>query len=84
MGEFDTNLHRFYDVPLELCVELDRRTMRVQDILGLQVGSVVKMDRSAGDNLCLLLHGVVMGYGEVVVIEDTMGIRITDIVPENK
>lgn len=84
MADLDPELARFHDVPIELSVELDRKTMKVRDILGLQAGSVIKMNRSAGDNLSLLLHGVVVGYGEVVVIEDTMGIRITDIVPEPK
>ncbi len=84
MGDLDTNLVRFHDVPIELSVELDRKTMRVRDIIELQAGSVIKLNRSAGDNLSLLLHGLVVGYGEVVVIEDTMGIRITDLVPELK
>ena len=70
---------RFHDIPIELCVELDRRTMRVREILALQVGSVIKMNRSAGDNMTLLFHGMHVGYGEIVVIEDTIGIRITDI-----
>ena len=60
-------------------MELDRRTMRVREILALQVGSVIKMNRSAGDNMTLLFHGMHVGYGEIVVIEDTIGIRITDI-----
>jgi len=72
-------LARFHDIPIELSVELDRRTMKVREILGLQAGTVVKMNRSAGDNMSLLFHGVLVGYGEIVVIEDTIGIRITDI-----
>ena len=72
-------LARFHDIPIELSVELDRRTMKVREILGLQAGTVVKMNRSAGENMSLLFHGVLVGYGEIVVIEDTIGIRITDI-----
>ena len=72
-------LARLHDIPIELSVELDRRVMRVREILGLQVGSVVQMNRSAGENMSLLFHGVLVGYGEIVVIEDTIGIRITDI-----
>ena len=75
-------LARFHDIPIELSVELDRRTMKVREILGLQAGTVVKMNRSAGDNMSLLFHGVLVGYGEIVVIEDTIGIRITDISSE--
>lgn len=75
-------LARFHDIPIELSVELDRRTMKVREILSLQAGTVVKMNRSAGDNMSLLFHGVLVGYGEIVVIEDTIGIRITDISSE--
>lgn len=84
MSEIDPNLLRFHDVPMELSVELDRKTMKVREILSLQAGSVIKMNRSAGDNMRLLVHGMLVGYGEVVVIEDSMGIRITDILKEPK
>ena len=69
----------YQDVPVDLSVELDRRMMKVRDILNLQIGSVVKMNRSAGDNMALRLHDLLVGYGEVVVIEARIGIRITDI-----
>jgi len=80
MSEFADSLARFEDLPLELSVELDRRTMRVREILNLKPGSVIKMNRSAGDNMNLLFHGVLVGFGEIVVIEDTIGVRITDII----
>ena len=82
MSELDQRIVRFHDIPIELSVELDRKTMKVRDILNLQNGTVIKMNRSAGDNLSLLFHGVLVGYGEIVVIEDTIGIRITDICRE--
>ncbi len=82
MSAIDPQAAEFYDVPIELSVELDRRTMKIREILELQVGTVVKMNRSAGDNMSLLLQGVVVGYGEIVVIEDTIGIRITDLLQE--
>jgi len=75
-------LARFSDIPIELSVELDRRVMKVREILSLRVGTVVKLNRSAGDNMSLIFHGVHVGYGEIVVIEDTIGIRITDIIHE--
>lgn len=84
MAEPEPNLARFYDVPIALSVELDQRPMKVHEILGLRVGSIVKMNRSAGDNMSLLLSGVTVGYGEIVVIEDTIGIRITDLLQEPK
>jgi flagellar motor switch/type III secretory pathway protein FliN len=45
----------------------------------LQIGAVIKMNRSAGDNMRVLLHDLLIGYGEIVVIETKMGIRITDV-----
>jgi flagellar motor switch protein FliN/FliY len=80
--ENDPALARFYDIPIELSVELDRRLMKVREILNLETGVVITMNRSAGDNMSLLFHGVLVGYGEIVVIEDTIGIRVTDIVQE--
>jgi len=66
------------DVPLDIEVELDRRIMTIGSILELEAGSVIRMTRSAGENIDLLIGGVVVGFGEIVIIEDTMGVRITD------
>jgi flagellar motor switch protein FliN/FliY len=65
------------DVPLDVDVELDRRIMTVREILNLDSGSVVRMTRSAGENIDVLIGGVLVGSGEIVIIEDTMGVRIT-------
>jgi flagellar motor switch protein FliN/FliY len=80
----DTALARFHDVPIELSVELDCKRMKIREILALEEGAVIQMNRSAGDNMSLLLHGVLVGYGEIVVIEDTIGVRITDILQERR
>ena len=82
MAELDQRITRFHDIPIELSVELDRKLMKVRDILSLQEGTIIKMNRSAGDNMSLLLQGVVAGYGEIVVIEDAIGIRITEMLQE--
>ena len=66
------------DVTIDLAVELDRKRMRVRDILDLNVGGVIKMDRSAGENIDILVDQMLIGFGEIVIIEDAMGIRITD------
>lgn len=66
------------DVPLTIDVELDRKTMRVADILALNAGSVVKMTRSAGENIDIRVGGALLGFGEIVILEDKMGVRITD------
>jgi flagellar motor switch protein FliN/FliY len=69
---------RFADVGVEIDAELDRRTLTVRDILRLDVGSVIKMSRSAGENLDVLIGGVLVCFGEIVVTETTTGVRITD------
>ena len=68
----------FSDVPLEVLVELDRKVMKVRDILVLEKGNVIKMNRSAGENLDVIVSGALLAFGEIVIIESTMGVRITD------
>ena len=68
----------FSDVPLDVLVELDRKTMPVRDILSLDKNSVIKMNRSAGENLDVIVGGALLAFGEIVIIESSMGVRITD------
>jgi flagellar motor switch protein FliN len=68
----------FADVPLEVSVELGRRIMTIAQILELVPDSVIRMARSAGDNMDILVGGSLIGYGEIVIIEDSVGVRITD------
>lgn len=72
-------LRHLHDVPVDVGVQLDRRRITVREVLDLTVGSVVTLERSAGENVDLLLNGVIVGNGEIVVIEDMMGLRITDL-----
>jgi flagellar motor switch protein FliN len=66
------------DVPIDVEIELARKQIAVRDILALAQGSVIKMPRSAGENIDILAGGAVIGSGEIVIIEDTVGVRITD------
>ena len=68
----------FADVPVEVEVELGRRTMTIGQILELGPDSVIRMARPAGDNMDILVGGSLIGYGEIVIIEDSVGVRITD------
>jgi flagellar motor switch protein FliN/FliY len=65
-------------VPLELEAVLDRRVFTVNDILGLEPGSLIRMDRSAGENIDLYIGGSHVAFGEVVVMENMMCVRVTD------
>ncbi|MCU1260114.1 MAG: surface presentation of antigen protein [Bryobacterales bacterium] len=66
------------DVPMEVGVELDRRMLKIREILDLQVGSIIRMDRSAGENIDIYVGNRLVAFGEIVIIENTMGVRITD------
>ena len=71
------------DVPLEIEVELDRVEMKIGALLDLDVDSILEMPRSAGENLDIYIGGRLVGFGEIVIIENTMGIRITDFRSED-
>ena len=66
------------DVPVEVEVELGRKIMTIAQILQLGAESVIRIGRSAGDNIDILIGGTLVGYGEIVIIEDAVGVRITD------
>ncbi len=66
------------EIPVEIEVELDRRTLRTQEVLELEVGTVLGTSRSAGENIDIYVGGVLCASGEIVVIENALGVRITD------
>ncbi|MGI8742871.1 MAG: FliM/FliN family flagellar motor switch protein [Bryobacteraceae bacterium] len=70
------------DVPVEVEVELGRKIMTISEILRLERDNVIGMPRSAGENIDILVGGALIGYGEIVIIEDTVGVRITDFSTE--
>ena len=69
---------RFVDVPVDLELELDRRILTVREILELEPGSVVSMSRAAGENIDLYVGGALVAYGEIVLVDNKIGVRITD------
>ncbi len=71
------------DIPMDISVDLDRVTMTLDQVLHLEPGSVIKMNRSAGENIDINIGGAPLAYGEIVIIEATMGVRITDFEPED-
>jgi len=73
-------LELLMDVPLDLTVELGRTRMSIQDLLNLSPGSVVELDKVAGEPLDVLINDRLIARGEAVVVNDKFGVRITDIV----
>lgn len=75
-----TEMSLLLDVPMTLTVELGRTSRLVKEILGLGEGSVIELDKLAGEPVDLLVNGKLIAKGEVVVIDENFGVRITDIV----
>lgn len=79
------NLDMVMDIPITLSLELGHTRMSIRELLRLTQGSVVKLDRPGGDPLDILVNGCLVARGEVVVINERFGMRITDIVsPEER
>ena len=72
------------DVPLDIAVELGRARMSIQDLLTLGPGSVIELDKIAGEALDILVNDRLVARGEAVVVNDKFGIRITDIVSQSE
>jgi flagellar motor switch protein FliN len=75
----EVDLSRLSDIPMELSVEIGRTHMTVGETLDLRVGSVVTLERLAGEAADLLVNGSAIARGEVVVIDEQYGLRITEI-----
>lgn len=73
------DLGLLFDVPLELSVEIGRVKIPVRDVVDLGPGSIVEIDKAAGEPVEVLLNGHLVAKGEVVVIDDNFGVRITEI-----
>lgn len=71
-------LRHLADIVLNVEVELDRKSVSMRQMLDLDNGSVLKLSRSAGENIDIFVGGALVAFGEIVVIEDMMGVRITD------
>ena len=72
------------DVPLDVSVELGRARLTIQDLLGLGPGSVIELDKIAGEPLDILVNDRLVARGEAVVVNDKFGVRITDIVSQSE
>jgi flagellar motor switch protein FliN/FliY len=78
------DLSRLSDIPMELSVELGRSHMTVGQTLELRVGAVVALERQAGEPADLLVNGSPIARGEIVVVEEQYGLRITEILDERQ
>jgi flagellar motor switch protein FliN len=77
------DLRRLSDVPIDLTVEIGRTRMTVGETLDLRQGSIVTLNRMAGEPVDLLVNGTPIARGEVVVIDEQFGVRITDVLGQS-
>jgi flagellar motor switch protein FliN/FliY len=68
------------DIPVQLTVELGRSKIAIRNLLQLAQGSVIELDRLAGEPMDVLVNGCLIAQGEVVVVNDKFGIRLTDVI----
>ena len=76
----ESNLDVILDIPVTLSMEVGRTEVPIQDLLALNRGSVVELDRIAGEPMDVLINGTLIAHGEVVVINEKFGIRLTDVI----
>lgn len=77
---FTDDLNLVLDIPVKMTVELGRTKMTIKELLRLSPGSIVSLEGLAGEPLDILINGYLIAQGEVVVVSDKFGIRITDII----
>lgn len=76
----DDNIEAILDIPVTLSVEIGRTKINIRNLLQLNHGSVVELDRLAGEPLDVKVNGTLIAHGEVVVVNERFGIRLTDVV----
>lgn len=76
----DLNLEVILDVPVSLSLEVGRARIPIRNLLQLNQGSVVELERGAGEPLDVYVNGTLIAQGEVVVVNDRFGVRLTDVV----
>ncbi|CRH76153.1 Flagellar motor switch protein FliN [Chlamydia trachomatis] len=78
------NLSMLMDIPLQVTVELGRTKRSVKDILELSSGSIIELDKLAGEPVDILVNSRLIAKGEVVVIDENFGVRVTDIMSQSE
>ena len=77
-------LETILDIPVTISMEVGRSHISIRNLLQLNQGSVVELDRVAGESLDVLVNGTLIAHGEVVVVNDKFGIRLTDVISQTE
>jgi flagellar motor switch protein FliN/FliY len=83
-GEEKRRLDSILDIPVTISMEVGRSNISIRNLLQLNQGSVVELDRVAGEALDVLVNGTLIAHGEVVVVNDKFGIRLTDVISQTE
>lgn len=75
-----TNLESILEIPVKLSMEIGQTRISIRNLLQLTRGSVVEFDKDAGEPLDVMVNGILIAHGEVVVVNDKFGVRLTDVV----
>jgi flagellar motor switch protein FliN/FliY len=81
-GDEKRKLDAILDIPVTISMEVGRSHISIRNLLQLNQGSVVELDRVAGESLDVLVNGTLIAHGEVVVVNDKFGIRLTDVISQ--
>lgn len=76
----DINLDLVLDVPVNVTLRVGSTDISIRDLVGLAEGSVVALDQEAGQAMDVLVNGTLIAHGEIVVVDDKFGVRLTDVV----
>lgn len=76
----DVNLDVILDIPVTISMEIGRTRISIRNLLQLNQGSVIELDRLAGEPMDVLVNGTLVAHGEVVVVNEKFGIRLTDVI----
>jgi len=76
----EVNLDLILDVPVTIAMEIGRTNISIRNLLKLSQGSVIELDRMAGEAMDVLVNGTLIAHGEVVVVNEKFGIRLTDVI----
>ncbi len=79
-GEGQPDLDVILDIPVSISMEVGRTSITIRNLLQLNQGSVIELDRLAGEPLDVLVNGTLIAHGEVVVVNEKFGIRMTDVI----
>jgi len=79
-GGSDVSMEVLLDIPVTISMEIGRTKINIRNLLQLNQGSVVELDRLAGEPLDVIVNGTLIAHGEVVVVNEKFGIRLTDVI----